>query len=54
MIEEYFKNKMTLSSDNVYILDKDDKYSENFGKQWRDYRDIQIDSLNDFNISFNI
>ncbi len=52
MIEEYFENKMTLSSDNVYILDKDDNYSENFGKQWRDYRDIQIDSLNDFDISF--
>ena len=52
MIEDYFYNKMTLSSDNVYILDNDDSYSENFGKQWRDYRDIQIDSLNGFDISF--
>ena len=28
------------------ILDRDDKYVANFGKQWRDHVDIQIDSKN--------
>tara|TARA_B100000989_G_C19529920_1_gene469026 strand:- start:1878 stop:2765 length:888 start_codon:yes stop_codon:yes gene_type:complete len=48
---EYFKNKFTKYSENIYILNKEDSYVENFGKQWRDYRNVQIDSLNDFNIS---
>jgi ubiquinone/menaquinone biosynthesis C-methylase UbiE len=34
-------------------LDEFDSYTENFGKQWRDYRDIQIDSINNFEISKN-
>ena len=36
----------------IVILNKDDSYVENFGKQWRDYRNVQIDSMNNFSISF--
>ena len=28
-----------------------DGHVDNFGKQWRDYRDVQIDSKNNFDIS---
>ena len=48
---EYFQNHLNKHEDNFYILDKNDQYVENFGKQWRDYRDVQIDSKNNFNIS---
>ena len=34
---EYFKNKFSKFEDNFYILDKNDAYVDNFGKQWRDY-----------------
>ena len=46
----FFDNEFSIEK-KVYILDKEDGYAKNFGKQWRDYRDIQIDSLNNFNIS---
>jgi len=48
---EYFKNKFSKFEDNFYILDKNDAYVDNFGKQWRDYRNVQIDSYNNFKIS---
>ena len=48
---EYFKNDFTKENHNLFILNKDDSYVENFGKQWRDYRNVQIDSINDFSIS---
>ena len=51
MIYEYFNNNISSIDENVYIVDTDDNYTTNFGKQWRDYRDIQIDSINNFNIS---
>ncbi len=47
----YFKNNFHKENDNLFILNKDDSYVKNFGKQWRDYRNVQIDSLNNFNIS---
>ena len=49
----FFDNFFVKEENNVLILDKKDSYTENFGKQWRDYRDVQIDSLNNFNISQN-
>ncbi len=49
---EFFKNIFSKLSNNLYILDKDDQYTSNFGKQWRDYRDVQIDSLNNFDLSY--
>ena len=48
---KYFKNLFVKDANDILILNQNDKYTENFGKQWRDYRDIQIDSLNDFKIS---
>ena len=45
MSTEYFLNEFEVSN-NVLILDRDDKYVANFGKQWRDHVDIQIDSKN--------
>lgn len=50
---EYFKNQFIENDSNFYILDKNDAYVDNFGKQWRDYRDVQIDSKNNFLISKN-
>tara|TARA_Y100001970_G_scaffold294197_1_gene448313 strand:- start:486 stop:1373 length:888 start_codon:yes stop_codon:yes gene_type:complete len=49
----YFDNSFIKDNDGILILDKKDSYTENFGKQWRDYRDIQIDSLNNFDVSRN-
>ena len=50
---KFFKNYFTKISDNFFILDNDDSYSVNFGKQWRDHRDIQIDSINKFSLSYD-
>ncbi len=52
VFDNYFTNKYSIE-DNVCILDNDDKYTKNFGKQWKKYRNVQIDSLNNFNISEN-
>ena len=43
MSTEYFLNEFE-EDKNVFILDRDDKYVANFGKQWRDHVDIQIDN----------
>ena len=51
---KFFKNYFTKISDNFFILDNDDSYSVNFGKQWRDHRDIQIDSINKFSLSYDV
>jgi len=50
MSTEYFLNEFE-EDKNVFILDRDDKYVANFGKQWRDHVDIQIDSKNGFTCS---
>ena len=50
---KFFKNNFIQKSNNVLILDNDDLYTVNFGKQWRDHRDIQIDSKNNFKLSYN-
>ena len=49
----YFNNFFIEDKDDILVLDKNDSYTENFGKQWRDYRDVQIDSINNFNISYD-
>ena len=48
---KYFENSFLDKKENVLILNAEDGYVENFGKQWRDYSDVQIDSLNDFELS---
>ena len=50
---EYFKNNFIKDKDNIHVLDKEDSYVENFGKQWRDYKYVQIDSFNNFTISYD-
>ena len=50
MFANFFNNEFSLK-DNIFILDEDDKYTKNFGKQWKKYHSVQIDSLNNFDIS---
>lgn len=50
MFEKYFSNNFKFKND-VYIINKSDNYTENFGKQWKKYKKVQIDSINKFNIS---
>ena len=50
MTHQYFKNEFQMDN-GVFILDRDDTYVANFGKQWRDHVDIQIDSKNNFSCS---
>ena len=50
---EYFKNNFIKDKDNIHVLNKEDSYVENFGKQWRDYKFVQIDSFNNFTISYD-
>ena len=51
-VDLFFDNNFTIKN-NVFILDDDDQYAENFGKQWKKYLFTQIDSKNDFKISHN-
>ena len=52
MIDDFFQNKFQKIDSDVYVLEKEDDYTTNFGKQWRDYRDVQIDSINKYKISY--
>lgn len=47
----YFKNKFQKIDNGVSIIKENDSYASNFGKQWKKYRDVQVDSKNNFNIS---
>ena len=49
----FFNNKFTKNKEGVNILNYDDDYTINFGKQWKKYLNVQIDSLNKFNLSKN-
>ena len=48
---DFFYNTFIEDKDGIFILNKSDAYSENFGKQWKEYSDTQIDSKNNFDIS---
>ena len=48
---EYFSNKFSKNKENILILNEKDEYSENFGKQWKKYKIVQVDSYNNFSIS---
>ena len=50
---DFFKNRFFEDEQGIFILNKSDAYSENFGKQWKEYSDTQIDSKNNFSISKN-
>ena len=48
----FFENDLLLDrSSNILILNKEDGYTKNFGKQWQDFNKVQIDSFNSFDIS---
>ena len=47
----FFKNNFKPNDQGIFIINESDSYVDNFGKQWRDYRDVQIDSINQFSIS---
>ena len=49
----FFHNSFKITKDKVFILSSNDNYTSNFGKQWKKYRNIQIDSINNFDISKN-
>lgn len=53
MLESYIENKIIEKIGNINILHRDDKVVSNFGKQWKNYRDVQIDSKNNFKLSYN-
>ncbi len=53
MFSEYFKNNIVKVSSNITIYTENDKSVKNFGKQWRDYTNVQIDSVNNFTLSYN-
>ena len=46
ILYNFFSNNFERSKEGIYILDKDDDYTKNFGKQWKDYNTTQIDSFN--------
>jgi len=47
----FFKNNFKSTNNKILISHENDSYVGNFGKQWKDYRDVQIDSINNFKIS---
>ena len=53
MFSEYFKNNIIRVLSDVTIYTENDKAVKNFGKQWRDYTNVQIDSINKFTLSYN-
>ena len=51
MLEQYFRNTIIDTKEDITIYTSDDQGVKNFGKQWRDYRNVQIDSINKFSLS---
>ena len=49
----FFHNSFEVTKEKIYILSSNDNYASNFGKQWKKYKNIQIDSINNFDISKN-
>ena len=50
-INDFFTNKFEKSDQGIYLLDREDSYVKNFGKQWKNHNKVQIDSYNNFQIS---
>ena len=44
MLESYIENKIIKEIDKIHIVHTNDKEVSNFGKQWKQYRDVQVDS----------
>ena len=52
MFSDFFQNEFN-NDNGVHIIEKSDSYTKNFGKQWEKYNSVQIDSVNNFDISEN-
>tara|TARA_A100001015_G_C15027492_1_gene731312 strand:- start:534 stop:1418 length:885 start_codon:yes stop_codon:yes gene_type:complete len=53
MINEYFENKVINKVQGISIISNNDRAVSNFGKQWKKYKYVQVDSYNNFNLSLN-
>ena len=51
-INKIFLNNNYTIKDNVYVFNQNDLYTSNFGHQWKDFQNVQIDSLNNNEISY--
>ena len=49
-INNIFSNDKHSIKDGVFIFDESDDYTSNFGSQWKDFQQVQIDSLKSLNI----
>ena len=50
LIKEYFNNNFVVDR-NIFVISKDDKYTDNFSNQWKDFNYVQVDSFNKTKIS---
>ena len=50
LIKEYFSNNFIIDR-NIFVISKDDKYTDNFSNQWKDFNYVQVDSFNKTKIS---
>ena len=50
LIKEYFSNNFVIDR-NIFVISKDDKYTDNFSNQWKDFNYVQVDSFNKTKIS---
>ena len=50
LIKEYFSNNFVIDR-NIFVISQDDKYTDNFSNQWKDFNYVQVDSFNKTKIS---
>ena len=50
LIKEYFSNNFVIHR-NIFVISQDDKYTDNFSNQWKDFNYVQVDSFNKTKIS---
>ena len=53
MINEYFENNVLNTVNGISIISNQDETVSNFGKQWKEYKYVQVDSYNNFDLSIN-
>ena len=51
-INNIFSNSDYTTNNGVYVINDDDRYTSNFGHQWKDFQNVQIDSYNNNQISY--
>ena len=50
LLKEHFSNNFVIDR-NIFVISKDDKYTDNFSNQWKDFNYVQVDSFNKTKIS---